>query len=183
MARDVIVLVGSLRKGSITRKVANTLVQVAPTELRCEFLPFDQLSHYNADLEEQPPAAWVAFRDRVRRAQAVLFVTPEYNRSVPGALKNAIDVASRPKLQGAIVGKPAAIVSVSPGALSGFGANHHLRQMLVFLNMPAMPQPEAYIGGADKLFDAKDQMSNEGTREFLRKFMHAFALWIEQQYK
>ena len=108
----------------------------------------------------------------------VLFVTPEYNRSVPGVLKNAIDVGSRPYGKSAWDGKPGAVVSVSPGAIGGFGANHHLRQSLVFLNMPAMQQPEAYIGGADKLFDASGKLTNDGTREFLQKFMAAFAAWI-----
>src|SRR5712671_7813881 len=101
--------------------------------------------------------------------------TPEYNRSVPGVLKNAIDVGSRPKESNAFNGKPGAVISVSPGALSGFGANHHLRQMLVFLNVPTMPQPEAYIGGANKLFDASGKLVNDGTRKFLQSFMQEFA--------
>ena len=180
MPHDVIVLVGSLRKGSITRKVARTLVKLAPSSLKCDFVEIGQLQHYNADLEDNLPAEWVAFRDRARRANAVLFVTPEYNRSVPGTLKNAIDVASRPSQKGAINGKPAAVVSVSPGALSGFGANHHLRQMLVFLNMPTLQQPEVYVGLAAGLFDASGEMTNETTREFLKTFMVAFAAWVEK---
>jgi len=108
----------------------------------------------------------------------VLFVTPEYNRSVPAALKNALDVGSRPYGQSVWTGKPGAVVSASPGAIGGFGANHHLRQSLVFLNVPAMQQPEAYLGGADKLFDAAGAPANEGTRKFLAGFMQAFAGWI-----
>jgi chromate reductase, NAD(P)H dehydrogenase (quinone) len=180
MGRDVIVLVGSLRRESLTRKIANVLVKLAPATLNFAFIEIGNLQHYNADLEIQPPVEWVAFRDRVRRADAVLFVTPEYNRSVPGVLKNAIDVASRPSRQGAINGKPAAVVSVSPGAISGFGANHHLRQMLVFLDMPALQQPEAYVGGADKLLGPDGELTNDSTRLFLTKVMEAFAEWIER---
>ncbi|HEX9306409.1 MAG TPA: NAD(P)H-dependent oxidoreductase, partial [Anaeromyxobacter sp.] len=132
------------------------------------------------DHDANPPAEWTAFRKRVRAADAVLFVTPEYNRSVPGVLKNAIDVASRPYGHSAWAGKPAAIASVSPGVLSGFGANHHLRQSLVFLDMPTMQQPETYIGGVAGLLDAHGNLVNEGTREHLRKFVEAFAAWIEK---
>jgi chromate reductase len=123
----------------------------------------------------------VTFRHRVKRADAVLFATPEYNRSIPGTLKNAIDVGSRPYGASVWTGKPAAIVSVSPGAMGAFGANHHLRQSLVFLNMPTLQQPEAYIGGADKLFDSAGGFVNPATREFCAKFLQAFAEWIERQ--
>jgi chromate reductase len=115
----------------------------------------------------------------VRAADALLFVTPEYNRSVPGFLKNAIDVGSRPYGKSVWTGKPGAIVSVSPGALGAFGANHHLRQSLVFLDVPAMQQPEAYIGGAAAMFDEAGTLTNETTKAFLTKFMTAFAAWIE----
>lgn len=177
--RNVAVLVGSLRKDSLTRKVANAIVRLAPSSLKLGIVEIAQVAHYNQDLEVTPPADWVEFREKVRAADAVLFVTPEYNRSVPGVLKNAIDVASRPHGKSAWNGKPGAVVSVSPGALAGFGANHHLRQMLVFLNIPAMQQPEAYIGGADKMFDANGNLTNDSTREFLQKFINAFAAWIE----
>lgn len=110
----------------------------------------------------------------------MLFVTPEYNRSVPAVLKNAIDVGSRPYGKSVWDGKPGAVVSVSPGAIGAFGANHHLRQSLVFLNVPAMPQPEAYVGGADKLFDSEGKLTNPGTRDFLTKYLEAFAAWIER---
>jgi chromate reductase len=109
---------------------------------------------------------------------AVLFATPEYNRSVPGVLKNAIDVGSRPREKNAWNGKPGAVVSVSPGAIGGFGANHHLRQMLVFLNVPTMQQPEAYVGGAANLFDSGGNLTNDSTREFLKKFIDSFDAWI-----
>ena len=177
--RSVAVLVGSLRKDSFTRKVANVLIQLAPPSLSLEIVEIGQVSFYNQDLEVKPPADWVAFRDKVRSADAVLFATPEYSRSVPGVLKNAIDVASRPRENNAFNGKPGAVISVSQGAISGFGANHHLRQMLVFLNVPAMAQPEAYIGGANKLFDATDSLTNVSTREFLKNFIDSFARWTE----
>lgn len=178
-ARKVGVLVGSLRKDSFTRKVANAIVKLAPPSLQFEFVDISQVSHYNQDLEDTPPADWVALRQRVSAVDAVLFATPEYNRSVPGVLKNAIDVASRPYGKSAWNGKPGAVISVSPGAIGGFGANHHLRQMLVFLNVPTMQQPEAYVGGAAKLFDQSGNLENAGTRDFLRAFVDAFAAWVE----
>ena len=179
--RDVVVIVGSLRKESFSRKMANALRELAPASLKLEIVDIGQLPHYNQDLDDgSPPSEWMAFRARVAKADAVLFVTPEYNRSVPGVLKNAIDVGSRPYGKSAWSGKPAGIVSVSPGNLSAFGANHALRQSLVFLNMPAMQQPEAYIGGAAALFDAQGKLVNDSTRDFLKKFVDAFAGWAER---
>jgi chromate reductase, NAD(P)H dehydrogenase (quinone) len=176
--RKAAVVVGSLRKGSFSRMAAKALCALAP-ELECEFVEIGDLPLYNQDLDEQAvPQQWAAFRARIHSADAVLFVTPEYNRSVPGVLKNAIDVGSRPYGQSVWAKKPAAVVSVSPGALGAFGANHHLRQSLVYLDMPTMQQPEAYIGGAAKLFDAQGELANDDTREFLRRFMASFAAWI-----
>ena len=177
---NVAVLVGSLRKESLNRKMANALVKLAPPTLHLEVVEIGSLPPYNQDDEANPPAAWVEFRTRIERAQAVLFVTPEYNRSVPGFLKNAIDVGSRPSGKSVWNGKPAAVMSVSPGAIGGFGANHHLRQSLVFLNMPALQQPEAYVGGAADLFDAQGNVTKESTKEFLQKFLATFAQWIER---
>jgi len=178
--RDVAVLVGSLRKGSFSRKVALAIAELAPPSLKLDIVELRELSMYDQDVEESPPSPWVAFRDRIRRADAVLFVTPEYNRSVPGVLKNAIDVGSRPYGKSVWQGKPGAVVSVSPGALAAFGANHHLRQSLVFLDVPAMQQPEAYIGNAAKLFDESGNLVDDDRREFFRKFGVAFAAWIER---
>ena len=127
-----------------------------------------------------PPAVVREFKQKVESFDAVLFITPEYNRGVPGALKNAIDVGSRPYGKSSWSRKPAAIISVSPGVIGAFGANHHLRQSLVFLDMPALQQPEAYIGGAAKLFDEKGALVSDSTREFLQKFLQAFAQWIER---
>ena len=179
--RDVAVIVGSLRRDSLNRKVANALAEVAPAELKLSIVEIAELPIYNQDGDESPPTAWTEFRARIRRADAVLFVTPEHNRSVPAALKNALDIGSRPYGKSAWNGKPGAVVSASPGAIGAFGANHHLRQSLVFLNVPAMPQPEAYIGGVDKLFDANGRLINEGTRKFLQGFMQAYAAWIRPQ--
>jgi chromate reductase len=176
--RDVAVIVGSLRRDSINRKVANVLAELAPPALKLGIVEIGQLPIYNQDGDENPPAAWTEFRERIRAADAVLFVTPEHNRSVPAALKNALDIGSRPYGQSVWSGKPGAIVSASPGAIGGFGANHHLRQSLVFLNVPAMAQPEAYLGGADKLFDAHGKLASDRTREHLRGFLEAYRAWI-----
>jgi chromate reductase len=178
--RKVAVLVGSLRKASFARKTALTLAEIAPKSLALALVEIGQLPFYNQDDEHAPPAAWLTFRETVRAVDAVLFVTPEYNRSVPAALKNALDVASRPHGKSAWDGKPGAVVSVTPGTMGGFGANHHLRQSLVFLNVPTMQQPEAYIGGAAKLFDDKGVMTNESTHAFLKSFMESFAAWIDK---
>lgn len=179
--RSVAVLVGSLRKASITRRVADALARVAPASLSLAQLEIGGLPHYvqDADDERRPPDPWVAFRHAIRSTDAVLFVTPEYNRSVPGVLKNAIDVASRPLGESAWDGKPAAVVSVTPGAMGGFGANHALRQSLVFLNMPVLQQPEAYIGDAATRFPSEGAVPSADTRAFLTSFMARYAEWIE----
>ncbi len=177
--RTVAVLVGSLRKASFNLKMANALAKLAPASLKLERVEIGDLPFYDEDDEAAPPAAWVRFRDQVRAADAVLFVTPEYNRSVPGVLKNAIDVGSRPYGKSVWDGKPGAVVTVSPGGIGGFGANHHLRQSLVFLNVPVLQQPEAYIGSAASLFDPAGDVVNESTRALLQRFMQAFAAWIE----
>jgi len=173
------ILVGSLRKESYSRKIAKELIRLAPAGFSAEIIEISNLSLYNQDLDENPPAEWKAFRERAKGFDAILFVTPEYNRSVPGVLKNALDVGSRPYGQSVWDGKPGAVVSVSPGGLSAFGANHHLRQSLVFLNVPTMQQPEAYIGNVATLFDEAGAFNSEGTQQFLQKFMTAFATWIE----
>jgi len=175
---DVAVFVGSLRREAFSRRMANALAALAPASLKLSIVEIGDLPLYNQDDEASPPAAWLALRRRVKAADAVLFVTPEYNRSVPAVLKNALDVASRPYGQNAWDGKPGAVVSISPGALGGMAANHHLRQSLVFLNVPTMQQPEVYLGGAGEVFDAVGAIVKPGTREFLGKFMEAFAAWI-----
>ena len=133
---------------------------------------------YNQDFDDNPPVAYTRFRELLKSYDGVLFVTPEYNRSVPPLLKNAIDVGSRPYGKNMWDAKPGAVVSVSIGALGGFGANHHLRQSLVFLNVPVMAQPEAYIGNAASLFDESGKLINDSTRNFLAKFMKSYADWV-----
>lgn len=181
---NVAVLVGSLRKDSINRKLASALAQLAPqASLKFDILEIGDLPLYNEDIDgDRAPASYTAFRDGLKAADAVLFITPEYNRSVPGALKNAIDVGSRPYGKSAFSGKPAAVISASPGALGGFGANHHLRQSLVFLDMPILQQPEAYLGNAGTFFDESGKPS-DGIEPFLKKFIATFDAWIAKQAK
>ena len=178
--RNVAVIVGSLRKESFNRKMANALIGLAPPALSLKIVEIRDLPLFNADDEASPPPVVRDFKEAISGSDAVLFVTPEYNRSVPGVLKNAIDTASRPYGKSAWKGKPAAVISVSTGAIGGFGSNHHLRQSLVFLDMPAMPQPEAYIGNASGLFGTDGAMTTDTTRDFLTKFLTAFAQWIER---
>ncbi|MHB9098589.1 MAG: NADPH-dependent FMN reductase [Syntrophales bacterium] len=185
MTKKIAVFVGSLRKESFNRKMAKVLMTLAPESLMLEIVEIGGLPLYDQDYDDggNPPSAWTAFRARVKTFDGLLFVTPEYNRSIPGVLKNALDVGSRPYGQSAWGGKPGAVMSVSPGSLGGFGANHHLRQSLVFLDVPAMQQPEAYIGGAAQLFDANGNIVHEATREFLGRFMDAFASWVAKNTK
>jgi chromate reductase len=178
--RTVAVIVGSLRKESFSRKLAKAIAATAPANLTFDFVDIGGLQHFNQDLEATPTAEWTAFRDRVKAADAVLFVTPEYNRGLPGVLKNAVDVGSRPYGSSVWNGKPAAVVSNSPGAIGGFGAYHQLRQSLVFLNMPTVNQPETYVGGVAALFNEQGELVNEATREFLSAFGQTFADGIEK---
>jgi chromate reductase len=176
---NVCVLVGSLRKASLNGMLANALISLAPASMKFEIVEIGQLPLFNQDLEtDSQPAQWTAFRQHVKAADAVLFVTPEYNRSVPAALKNALDVGSRPYGSSVWDRKPGAIASCSPSAIGAFGANHHLRQSLVFLNVPTLQQPEAYLSHVDKLFDEHGKFVSDGTGKFLQAFMQAFANWI-----
>jgi chromate reductase len=181
--RDVAVLVGSLRKESLNRKLALALAALAPPALKLRIVEIGALPLYDQDHEAEPTPAVREFKQQVAASDAVLFVTPEYNRSVPGVLKNAIDHGSRPYGQSAWSGKPAAVITLSPGAIGGFGANHHLRQSLVFLDMPTMAQPEAYVGNGGQLFDAQGGIAAPETREFLGRVLGAFAGWIERNAK
>jgi NAD(P)H-dependent FMN reductase len=176
---QVALVVGSLRKASFTRKVANAMMALAPKTLACRFVEIADLPIYNEDLDKAPPAAWQRFRDEIKACDAILFFTPEYNRSIPGGLKNAIDVGSRPAGKSVFDGMPAGVVSVTPYKMGAFGANVALRNTFVFLNMPVMQQPEAYIGEAGELFDDQGQLKKDDTREFFTKFIGAFAHWVE----
>jgi chromate reductase len=180
MIKKIAVFVGSLRKESFNRKMAIALTKLAPVSLALEIIEIEKLPLYNQDYDDEgkPPKEWTEFRERVKPFDGVLFVTPEYNRSVPAVLKNALDVGSRPYGESVWGGKPGAVISVSPGVIGGFGANHHLRQSLVFLNIPTLQQPEAYIGNAAQLFAADGNITNEATRKFLEDFMDVCAKWV-----
>jgi chromate reductase, NAD(P)H dehydrogenase (quinone) len=179
--KKIAVFVGSLRKESFNRKMAKALSLLAPGSLKLEIIEIGELPLYNQDYDDEgkPPAAWTEFRELVKSCDGVLFVTPEYNRSVPGVLKNAIDVGSRPYGKSVWDGKPGAVMSVSPGTIGGFGANHHLRQSMVFLNVPTLQQPEAYVGNAANIFDEHGNLANDAIREFISKFINAFDEWVE----
>jgi chromate reductase, NAD(P)H dehydrogenase (quinone) len=180
MPTHVAVIVGSLRKEAFSRKVAHALIQLAPPGLSLSIVEIRDLPLYNQDDDANPPPASASFKQKIMDAGAVLFVTSEYNRSVPGVLKNALDIASRPYGKSAWNGKPGGVVSCSPGAIGGFGANHHLRQSLVFLNVPVLQQPEAYVNGVDKAFDAAGKLVDDTKRELLQKYMQAYAAWVER---
>ncbi|MDR2483188.1 MAG: NAD(P)H-dependent oxidoreductase [Treponema sp.] len=176
------VVVGSARKDSYSRKIAALVCARMPGAFEMRTMDIGTLPMYNQDYDDEgrTPAEWSAFREAVKSLDGVLLVTPEYNRSFPPLLKNALDIASRPYGQNAWNGKPGAIISVSPGKMGAFGANHHLRQTVVFLNIPLMQQPEAYIGEAASLFDERGALKNEGTGKFLADYAAAFAAWVEK---
>jgi chromate reductase len=177
----VSVLVGSLRQQSVTRKVARAFVSVAPPNLACSYVDIGDLPLYNEELEGDAPAAWTRFRSAIQASDALLFFTPEFNRGIPGALKNAIDVGSRPWGKSVWAGKPAGVVSQSYGGLGGMAAHHQLRQVLFGVGVPALPQPEAYIGNAGSLFDEQGNLNNASTKEFATGFMRSFDTWVAQQ--
>jgi NAD(P)H-dependent FMN reductase/ketosteroid isomerase-like protein len=176
--KNVALLVGSLRAASLSRKIAQYLIEHSRPHLACTLAEIGDLPLYNEDREPSPPAAWSRFRAQVAAADAVLFVTPEYNRSIPGGLKNALDVGSRPAGKSVFNGKPAAVLSQSPSRVGGFGANHALRQSLVFLNMPAMQQPEAYIAESLQILDDSGGIKAAEVARLLDSFIESFAAWI-----
>jgi chromate reductase len=180
MSYKVAVLIGSLRAGSLNRKIAEHLVHMGHPDLSAEIVTIGELPLYNEDLDVSPPHQWQNFRASIKASDALLFVTPEYNRSVPGVLKNAIDVGSRPEGKSVWDGKPAGVITVSPGSIGGFGANHHLRQMFVFLNVYAMQQPECYLGQATDSFEQDGGVLKERTGKFLTNFVDAYARWIRR---
>jgi NAD(P)H-dependent FMN reductase len=177
----VSVLVGSLRAASYSRRVAHALIKRAPSELSCSIVEIGELPLYNEDLDTAtPPPAWTSFRSAVAKSDAVLFVTPEYNRSIPGGLKNAVDVGSRPMKKSVWAKKPTGVVSVTPSRLGAFGANQALRQTFVFLDMPVMQQPEVYLSNASEIFAAEGQVNDPKVEELLGSFMQAFNGWVGQ---
>ena len=180
MRYKIAILVGSLREGSINKKVARSICGLRGDNLDCSIIDIGNLPLYNQDHDASPPPEVVRFREQIAEAHGVLFVSPEYNRGVPGVLKNAIDVGSRPYGQSVFDKKPAAIVTASPGAIGGFGANHQIRQAAVFLNMPVMQQPEAYLGHVtDDSFDESGCLKEGPLKEMVRSLAQAFHDWVE----
>lgn len=183
MTKTIGIFLGSLRQDSYSKIIAQELAKLLPVGYEAKFIEIGNLPLYNQDFDDLGPVPdeYIKFRAEVKQIDAALFVTPEYNRSVPAVLKNALDVASRPYGTNVWNGKPAAIVSISPGAMGGFGANHHLRQALVFLNMPTLQQPEAYLGHVDQFIDGdKGEVNNQGTKDFLQSIADAFVQLIER---
>ncbi|MEE6726526.1 NAD(P)H-dependent oxidoreductase [Pediococcus acidilactici] len=179
MALKIGIMVGSLRKGSFNRLVAQTFEKLLPHDVEPVWIEVGDLPLYNEDLDtDNPPKAWQNLRQAVQSVDGVMFFTPEYNRSVPAALKNAIDVGSRPMGQNVWDGKPALVVTVSPGGIGGFGANHHLRQSLTFVNMPVLQQPEAYIGNIMQYMDG-DQI-DEATQKFFSQIVTAYLKFLHR---
>lgn len=182
MTKKIGLLIGSLREGSYTRAVAEQMAAQLPEGYEVKQIEIGNLPFYNQDFDDknQVPEIWQKFRDEIKPLDGIIFATPEYNRSVPAVLKNAIDIGSRPYGQSVWDGKPAVILSVSTGAISGFGANHHLRQSLTFLNMPVVQQPELYIGNVTNLLDDQLKITNEGTLKFLKSGMTTFADLVQR---
>lgn len=180
----IAIIVGSLRKESYSRKLGKALIELAPDDLTLNFIEINDLPLYNEDLEtENPPHAWTRFRQELKNVDAIIFITPEYNRSLPGVLKNAIDVGSRPYGKGVWNGKPGAVISISQGAIGGFGANHQLRQALVFNDVPTMQQPEAYIGHIQNLITDDGKPANDDAKSFLLSIMSSFDKWVNKLLK
>lgn len=180
MSKLIGILAGSLRKESFSKKIGNALIAMAPEGFEFRIVSLDDLPIYNQDFDDhnQVPEAYSVFRNEAKALDGFIFITPEYNRSVPAVLKNALDVGSRPYGQSVWDGKPGAVFSNSPGNVSGFGANHHLRQSLVFLNVPVMQQPEVYINKSNELFDEKGEFRDERSRVFLQKAVDAYIIWF-----
>jgi chromate reductase len=181
MAHNVAVIVGSLRKEGFALRTARALAKLAPASLKLNIVTLEGLSFFNQDLEANPPADWLAFRETLQKSDAVLLVTPEYNRGVPGVLKNAIDVASRPYGKSSFVGKPIGVVGTSPGAHGGVSAVKQLQHIMPGISGPIMGQPEAYIGMLGDAFDASGELTKDAVKQFLSTYINAFAAWVEKQ--
>jgi len=183
MAHTVAVIVGSLRKESFSLKLANAFAKIAPPSLKLEVVTLQGLSFFNQDLEGNPPADWLSFREKIQKSDAVLFVTPEYNRSISGVLKNAIDIGSRPYGKSSFNGKPTGIVSNSPGPLGGVAAAMHLKQILPGISGPILQQPEIYLNGVGDAFDDKGNLTKEALEKVLKQYIDAFAAWVDKNKK
>lgn len=178
--KKIAVLVGSLRKGAYSKSVANCLISLAPSSFDMNIIEIGNLPIYNQDYDEETIEAYTKFREAVKESDAVLIVTAEHNRSIPAVLKNALDVGSRPFGKSVWGGKPGAIASQSYGAIGGFGANHHLRQVSSFLDIRMMNQPECYLGEVQNSMDQNGVITSERTIKFLQKFMNSYEEWVNQ---
>jgi chromate reductase len=183
MAHTIVTIAGSLRKQSFTLKIAHALVKLAPSSLTLDVITPDGISFFNQDLEANPPADWIAFREKLQKSDGILFVTPEYNRSIPGVLKNAIDVGSRPYGKSSFNGKPVGIISNSPGPLGGVSAAKHLQNILPGISGPILQQPEIYLNGVGDAFDDKGELTKDSPRQALQQYVDAFAAHVEKHNK
>lgn len=178
--KKVAVIVGSIRKESFNRKVAEEFIRLAPQSLELKIVEIKELSFFSEDIENDPPQEWIRFKEEISASDAILFVAPEYNRTISGVLKNAMEIGARPPKQNSWKGKPGAVATVTPGAIGGLGANKTIREAAVSLNIPVMQQPEAYIGQIkDKMLE-DGKTVNEKTEKFLQDFLTAFEKWIQQ---
>ncbi len=180
MTHNIVAIVGSLRKESFTLKVANALAKLAPASLKLDVITLHGISFFNQDLEATPPANWLAFREKVQKSNGVLFITPEYNRSIPGVLKNAIDVGSRPYGKSSFIGKPIGIISNSPGPLGGVSAAKHLQNIMPGISGPILGQPEMYLNGIGDAFNDKGELVKEPLQKLLQQYLDAFAAFVEK---
>lgn len=178
MHKKIVILVGSLRKDSTNRKIAKELIRLSSERLNMEIVEVGQLPLYNEDFDSNPPAEWTEFKNKIEQADGILIVSPEYNRSIPGALKNAIDVGSRPYGKNSWAAKPGGIVTSSPSGIGGAVANHHIRQAMVFVDVPIMQQPEAYISGSWNIWKDDGVTVDEKTEPFLKSWITAFENWV-----
>ncbi len=181
MPHNIVVIAGSLRKASFTLKIANALTKLAPDTLKLNVVTLNDISFFNQDLEAAPPADWLAFRDKLQKSDGVLIVTPEYNRSIPGVLKNAIDVGSRPYGKSSFLGKPIGIVGNSPGALGAVAAVKHLQNIMPGIAGPIMGQPEIYLGGVGDGFDDQGNLTKESLQKVMKDYLAAFAAFVDKQ--
>ncbi len=178
--KKVAVLVGSLRKDSINLKLARAIGKLAAGELEFRYIRIDDLPLYTQEFDDNYPAVCQRLKDEVEAADAVLFVTPEYNRSIPGVLKNAIDIASRPWGTNSFAGKPGAVIGASIGAAGTSMAQQHLRNVLSYLDIPTLPQPEVFIHFKDGMIEDDGTIANEGTQQFLQGFVDKYVAWVKR---
>ncbi|MET4294595.1 chromate reductase [Bradyrhizobium sp. LB8.2] len=182
MAYNIVTIAGSLRKDSFSLKIANALAKLAPASLKLEVITPAGVSFFNQDLEGAPPADWLSLREKIQKSDGVIFVTPEYNRAIPGVLKNAIDVASRPYGKSSFNGKPVGIISNSPGPLGGVSAAKTLQNILPGISGPIMQQPEAYLNAVGDAFDADGNLTKDSLKPVLQAYIDAFAMHVAKHH-